>query len=78
MPAPTPSAYDQPASRAEPTAIVARPAEIATVRAAGQGGKAATQVSLDVVSLVRSKQMQSAIVLSEILGPPLSLRRRRR
>jgi hypothetical protein len=86
-PAPTPSAYDQPMTAAGPQvalvarpaeiALIARPAEIATVRTAGQGGKAITQVSRDVIALLHSKQVQSAILLSEILGPPKSKRRRR-
>jgi hypothetical protein len=70
-----PSAYDQPAQKAPATAKVSRAAE---VEAAGQGVLPPTQLSLDVVSLLRSKQVRTAFVLSEILGPPLALRRRRR
>ncbi len=82
-PGPALSAYDQRPSPGLTTATVARPAEIerpqeiATVRTAGQGGKAVTQVSRDVVALLRSKQVQTAIILSEILGPPKCKRRRR-
>lgn len=78
-PAPTPSPYDQPKQEVSTPKQdrVARTAVVGAVQAAGQGGKVVAQVSLDVVTLLRSKQIQSAMILSEILGPPVSLRRRR-
>ena len=78
-PAPSPSPYDQPKQQAQPPKEerIAQTAVVGAVRAAGQGSKPGTQSLRDVVSLLRSGQIQTGIILSEVLGPPLSLRRRR-
>ena len=77
-----PSAYDQPTLTTVPMAQISqiaqieRPAEIVIPRAAGQGGIAATQTSVNVQALLRSKQLKTAMMLVEILGPPACHRRR--
>ena len=76
------SAYDQPRLTTVPIAqisqiaLIERPAEIVIPRAAGQGGIAATQTSVNVQALLRSKQLKTAMMLVEILGPPACHRRR--